>query len=66
VPTVDWNDRGNAEVWRHAWEVMQNKYLEAAGIDARISMMSYERQGIVILIERTLSKEDITCQIREL
>ena len=46
VPTVDWNARGNAEVWRHAWEVTQNKYLEAAGIDTRISMMSYERQGI--------------------
>ena len=46
VPTVDWNNRGNAEVWRHAWEVTQNKYLEAAGIDARICMMSYERQGI--------------------
>ena len=24
VPTVDWNNRGNAEVWRHAWEVTQN------------------------------------------
>lgn len=46
IPTVDWNARGNAEVWRHAWEVTQNKYLEAAGIDVRISMMSYERQGI--------------------
>lgn len=46
VPTVDWNASGNAEAWRHAWEVTQNKYLEAAGLDTRISMMSYERQGI--------------------
>lgn len=46
VPTVDWNNRGNADVWRHEWEVIQNRYLEAAGLDVRISMMSYERQGI--------------------
>ena len=22
VPTVDWNARGNAEIWRHDWEVL--------------------------------------------
>ena len=46
VPTMDWNDRGNAEKWRHDWEVMQNEYLERAGRPERISMKSYERQGI--------------------
>ena len=46
VPTMDWNDRGNAEKWRHDWEVMQNTYLERAGRPERISMKSYERQGI--------------------
>ena len=46
VSTVDWNDRGNAEVWRHAWEVTQNRYLEAAGRSERVSMLSYHRQGI--------------------
>ena len=46
VPTMDWNDRGNAEKWRHDWEVMQNAYLERAGRPERISMKSYERQGI--------------------
>ena len=46
VPTMDWNDRGNAEKWRHDWEVMQNAYLERAGRSERISMKSYERQGI--------------------
>lgn len=46
VPTVDWNDRGNAELWRHAWEELQNRYLEAAGRPERISMKSYQRQGI--------------------
>lgn len=46
VPTMDWNDRGNAERWRSAWEDLQNRYLEAAGRPERISMKSYERQGI--------------------
>lgn len=46
VPTVDWNNRGNAEIWRHDWEVLQNQYLEWAGCPERISMKSYERQGI--------------------
>ena len=46
VPTVDWNDRGNAERWRSAWEDLQNRYLEAAGRPERISMKSYQRQGI--------------------
>ncbi len=46
VPTVDWNDWGNAEIWRHAWEVTQNRYLEAAGRSERVNMMSYKRQGI--------------------
>ena len=46
VPTVDWNNRGNAEVWRHDWEELQNQYLEMAGRSERVSMKSYERQGI--------------------
>lgn len=46
VPTVDWNERSNAEVWRHAWEVTQNKYLETAGRSERVSMKSFARQGI--------------------
>ena len=46
IPTMDWNDRGNAEKWRHDWEVIQNEYLERADRPERISMKSYERQGI--------------------
>lgn len=46
VPTVDWNEHSNAEIWRHAWEETQNGYLEAAGRSERISMKSYQRQGI--------------------
>ena len=46
VPTVDWNEHSNCEIWRHAWETTQNKYLEAAGRSERVSMKSYARQGI--------------------
>ena len=46
VPTVDWNEHSNCEIWRHAWEVTQNRYLEAAGRSERVSMKSYARQGI--------------------
>ena len=41
-----WNDRGNCEIWRHEWEVMQNASLEKAGREERIDMRSFERQGI--------------------
>ena len=41
-----WNDRGNCEIWRHEWEVMQNVALEKAGREERIDMRSFERQGI--------------------
>ena len=27
--TVDWNDQKYAEVWRHSWETITNRYLEA-------------------------------------
>ena len=41
-----WNDRGNCEIWRHEWEVMQNAALGKAGREERIDMRSFERQGI--------------------
>ena len=46
VFNTDWDNRDNAEKWRQAWEDTQNRYLEAAGRPERISMKSYERQGI--------------------
>ena len=46
VFTTDWDDRSNAERWRQAWEDIQNRYLEEAERPERISMKSYERQGI--------------------
>lgn len=42
----DWNNRGNCEIWRHAWETVQNEYLERNGRPERVSLKSYERQGI--------------------
>ena len=44
--TVDWNDRTYCEIWRHEWEVIQNRYLEEAGRSERIDLRSFERQGV--------------------
>ena len=43
VETNDWNDRGNAEIWRKVWADICNEYLSfSQWIDHR----SYKRQGI--------------------
>jgi hypothetical protein len=44
--TVDWNDQKYAEVWRHSWGTITNRYLEAAGRPERVDLRSFERQGI--------------------
>ena len=44
--TVDWNEQTNAEIWRHSWEVVTNRYLEAAGRPERVDLRSFERQGV--------------------
>ena len=44
--TVDWNDQKYAEVWRHSWETITNRYLEAAGRPERGDLRAFERQGI--------------------
>ncbi len=46
IMTNDWNNLGNCEIWRHAWETIQNEYLERNGILERVSLKSYERQGV--------------------
>ena len=46
VRTTDWDNQGNAEMWRHDWEVIQNRYLEMANRPERVSLKSYQRQGI--------------------
>ncbi len=52
--TVDWNDQKYAEVWRHGWETITNRYLEAAGRPERVDLRSFERQGIVTFVEGAL------------
>ena len=44
--TVDWNDQKYCEIWRHEWEVIQNRYLEANDRPERLDLRSYERQGL--------------------
>lgn len=44
--TVDWNEQSKAELWRHAWEETQNRFLEQNGRPERVSLKSYERQGV--------------------
>ena len=47
--TVDWNDRKYCEIWRHEWEVIQNRYLEANNRPERVDLRSYARQGLDII-----------------
>ena len=47
--TVDWNDRKYCEIWRHEWEVIQNRYLEANNRPERVDQRSYARQGLDIV-----------------
>lgn len=42
----EWNDVKLLEKWRDSWEEHVNHHLEKAGHDARISMQSYEKQGL--------------------
>lgn len=43
TPANDWNDRGNAEIWRKSWADHCNNYLPP---ELHIDHRSYERQGI--------------------
>ena len=51
--TVDWNDRKYGEIWRHEWEVIQNRYLEANNRPERVDLRSYERQGLDMSVGST-------------
>jgi DNA repair exonuclease SbcCD ATPase subunit len=46
IPTVNWNDRDNAEKWRSSWADYLNEALALKGIEERVDHRSYERQGI--------------------
>ena len=64
--TVDWNDQKYAEVWRHGWETITNRYLEAAGRPERVDLRSFERQGMMRSLESNfwMNKADSCCGIR--
>ena len=47
--TVDWDDQKYCEIWRHEWEVIQNRYLEANDRPERVDLRSYARQGLDIV-----------------
>jgi hypothetical protein len=49
ITTTDWDDKGNAEIWRKNWADTLNKYLEYHEHEARVDHRSYERQGLEIL-----------------
>ena len=54
--TVDWNDQKYCEIWRHEWEVIQNRYLEANDRPERVDLRSYARQGLDIIPTQGLNK----------
>ena len=47
--TVDWNDQKYCEIWRHDWEVIQTRSLEANDRPERVDLRSYARQGLDIV-----------------
>ena len=47
--TVDWNDQKYCEIWRHEWEVIQNRYLESNDRPERVDLRSYARQGLDVV-----------------
>ena len=44
--TVDWNDRGNAEIWRSSWAEIVNRYFDRNSVSERLDLRSYERQAV--------------------
>ncbi len=46
---VDWNHKKYAEIWRHGWETVTNKYLERNNRTERVDLRSLERQGSEML-----------------
>ena len=46
IPSTDWNNRENADIWRKAWGDMVNAEAERLGFDFRIDRRTYAEQGI--------------------
>ncbi len=49
LPSGRWNDQKYCEIWRHEWEVIQNRYLDANDRPERVDLRSYARQGLDIV-----------------
>ena len=64
---MDWNDQKYCEIWRHEWEVIQNRYLEANDRPERVDLRSYARQGLDIQpIEKTVIDRCVRLVYRDL
>jgi len=46
IPTTDWDEHSNAEHWRMEWAREVNREYERRGLEQRIDLRSYERQGL--------------------
>jgi len=46
ISLTDWDNPGNTEKWRDAWERDVNRAYERLGIEQRIDMRSYAKQGL--------------------
>lgn len=49
IPSTNWNDKANADIWRKAWEDTANAELERLGFDDRIDSRTYAKQGIELI-----------------
>jgi len=48
ISLTGWDDTGNAEIWRDAWGKEVNRAYERLGLEPRVDLRSYARQGLDI------------------
>ena len=46
VPTIDWNNKNKAELWRAGWAQACNEFFKRLDVEERVDHRSYERQGV--------------------
>jgi hypothetical protein len=46
ISLTGWDEQGNAEMWRQAWAREVNREYERLGLEPRIDLRSYARQGL--------------------
>ena len=57
VPSMNWDSRENAEQWRTEWAHAVNREYERLGLEPRIDLRNYERQGLEIEPTRHLGPQ---------